>query len=379
MTRHAFPLGRVLRLAVLLALTSAPAVGCKKGTIDAPTRAPTTAVAEPARARFDRGVALMDEGADKYDDAIAEFDAAIALAPDLWEAHLDIGVIELRRARLSKAAAAFERSLEIYGSPAALAALADVYIRQGRHERAVKLLERALAGSPEDIELRNQLAIALRHAGRLDDAAVELRAVLGRDAADPVAYATLAAVEMDRGDLDIAELVLNRGLVRRPDHPLLLTNLGLVALRRGDDQAAFMLFDKASQADPRFLTGRLNKAAVYLGAGDHAHAATELQYVLKVEPGNTDALLGLGLAQRMAGDLPGAREHWTRVLAIDAENAAALFNLGVLEMDFAERPKEATAHLERYLQVMTARDLQGSPRALEAKERLELIEAIAKG
>lgn len=359
-------------------LVASLAGGCKTAASKREIAAPTATVSAPARKSFEDGVALMDKGAAEYDAAIEKFRAALAQQPDLWEAHLDIGVIELRRARLSRAAAAFEASIEIYPSPEALTALGSVYVRQGRPKRAVELFEQALAKDPDDLELRNQLAVALRHAGRLDDAAVELRAVLGRDAANPVAYATLAAVEIDRGNLDIAELVLNRGLQRRPDDPQLMTNLGLVALRRGDDQAAFMLFDKASQADPKYLVGRLNKAAVYLGAGDHEHARTELDFILGVEPGNTDALLGLGLAKRMAGDLKGARASWEKVIAIDADHASAHFNLAVLEMDFAERPAEAKKHLERYLQVMKARDLESDPRAAAAKERLQLLEALAK-
>ncbi|HLU42093.1 MAG TPA: PD-(D/E)XK nuclease family protein, partial [Microthrixaceae bacterium] len=132
-------------------------------------------VSAPARKSFEDGVALMDKGAAEYDAAIEKFRAALAQQPDLWEAHLDIGVIELRRARLSRAAAAFEASIEIYPSPEALTALGSVYVRQGRPKRAVELFEQALAKDPDDLELRNQLAVALRHAGRLDDAAVELR------------------------------------------------------------------------------------------------------------------------------------------------------------------------------------------------------------
>lgn len=370
----------MIRLGIVALALAGLAVGlpgCKPSKTARDVVAPTSTVSAPARQSFEQGVALMDRGAEQYDAAIEKFEAALAQQPDLWEAHLDIGVIEVRRARLSRAAAAFEASIEIYPSPEALTALGSVYVRQGRPKRAVELFEQALAKDPDDLELRNQLAVALRHAGRLEDAAVELRAVLGRDAANPVAYATLAAVEIDRGNLDIAELVLNRGLLRHPEDPQLLTNLGLVALRRGDDQAAFLLFDKASQADPKYLIGRLDKAAVYLGAGDHEHARTELEFVLAVEPGNTDALLGLGLAQRMSGDLSGARSSWARVLAIDADHASAHFNLAVLEMDFAERPAEAKKHLERYLQVMKARDLESDPRAAQAKERLQLLDALA--
>lgn len=346
--------------------------GCKRaGQREA--AAPTTAVPASARAKFEAGVAHLEAGAAEYDDAIAAFRAAIALDAKLWEAWLDIGVIELRRARLGEAARALEKSLEIYASPEALDALGAVYLRQGKPGRAVSLYERALAKAPDDVRMRNALAAALRHADRLDDAETECRAILGDHAFDPSAYATLGAIMIDRDQLDLAELLLNKGLSRHPDHPLLVTNLGLVALKRGDDQTALSLFDKASSADPGFVTGRLNKAALFLGAGDHKRARTELDAVLGIEPGNTEALLGLGIAVRLAGDLEGARANWERVLAIDADHAAAHFNLGVLDMDYAERPATARKHLERYLQVV------GGDGAFVgvAKERLALLDALA--
>lgn len=358
---------RALLCAALLCMPA-----CKRQTTRE-AEAPTEAVSASARAKFDEGVQHMEAGAERYDQAVTAFRAAIAQDAKLWEAWLDIGVIELRRARLGEAAKALEKSLDIYASPEALDALGAVYLRQGKAGSAVSLYERALAKDPGNVRVRNALAAALRHADRLDDAEAECRAILGEHAFDPSAYATLGAIMIDRDQLDLAELLLNKGLSRHPDHPLLVTNLGLVALKRGDDQTALAMFDKASAADPGFVTGRLNKAALFLGAGDHKRARSELEAVLAIEPGNTEALLGLGIAVRLSGDLAAARANWDRVLAIDADHPAAHFNLGVLDMDFAEKPSDAKKHLERYLQVVG----NDGEKVAAAKERLALIEALA--
>lgn len=347
-------------------------IGCAGRRKEA--EAPKTAVAADARRQFELGVGAMDAGADRYDDAVAAFRKALSLTPDLWEAQVNIGLIELRRRRLSAAAKELEASLKTYPSPRALEALGEVYLLQNRPDRAVDLYERALRKSPGDPTMRNRLAVALRHAGKLDEAQAEIRAILGRDAGNVDAYCTLAAIHMGRDALDMAELVLNRGLARHPDDPRLLTNLGLVALRRGDDQTAFVLFEKASEVDPRFLTGRLNKAAVYLGVGDHSRAREELTVVLGVEPGNAQALLGLGLAQRMAGDHGAAQKTWEALLAIDPDSPRAHFNLGLLAMDYQEDQTRALEHLERYLQVAP----EGDEHRKAATDRVQLLEALAK-
>ena len=360
------------RLACLVALVSA-ASACRQAT-SKETQPPPAALTQDARSHFDRGLEHMAAGAQAYPQATTAFQAALASSPDLWEAHLNIGVIALRQARLSEAAGALERSIEIHSSLQALEALGEVYFRQGHPKKAVELFERALSKAPNDLDLRNQLAVALRHAGRLDEAEAELRAILGRDAGNVDAYSTLAAIEMERENVDLAELILNKGLERHPDHPGLLTNMGLIKLARGDDQAAFNLFERASKADPTFLTGRLNKAAVYLGVGDHQNARVELEYVLRVEPAHTEALLGLGVAERIAGDYAGARAKWEQLLRIDPKDAAAHYNLAILELEFQDRPTAAREHLEQYLQVAAEDD----PHVAAARERLELAKALEK-
>ncbi|MBK8719909.1 MAG: tetratricopeptide repeat protein [Deltaproteobacteria bacterium] len=189
------------RLIVLAALLGAGLPACGRRT-PTNTVAPTTAVSATARQRFDAGVGKLDAGANEYDDAIAQFKAAIALEPKLWEAWLDIGVIELRRARLGEAAKALEASLAIYASPEALDALGEVYLRQNKAKQALALYERALREHPDDLRVRNALAVTLRRVGRLDEAEAECRAILGEHAFDPAAYATLGAIKIDRGQLD---------------------------------------------------------------------------------------------------------------------------------------------------------------------------------
>ena len=337
------------------------------------SQTPERSVADEAQAAFAAGVKHMDAGAEHYDKAVREFSRAAELAPTLWEAHLNVGIVELRRANLSAAATALRKSVDIHASAPALETLGEIYLRQNRSDDAVRLYERALKKShANDLRLRNRLAVALRHAHRNEEAEAEIRAILGQDSSNADALSTLAAIRLDQGDLDVAELMLNKGLTRHPEHPQLLTNLGLVALARGDNQAAFVLFERASKADPHFLTGRLNRAAVYLGVGDHAKAQEELSFILRIEPGNTAALLGLGVAQRLAGDLKAARTSWQQILKIDDNHAEAHFNLAILEMDFADQPDVAQRHLEQFLRLAS----KDHERRKDAEERLQLVKAL---
>jgi tetratricopeptide (TPR) repeat protein len=79
------------------------------------------------------------------------------------------------------------------------------YVRQGRNELAIPLLEKLLAASPNDLKARNLLGIALLNAGRREDAGAQFRKAFDTD---PTFYPALK-------NLAINELALGRGAEAR--------------------------------------------------------------------------------------------------------------------------------------------------------------------
>jgi len=80
-------------------------------------------------------------------------------------------------------------------------ALADLYEATSRPVKAIPLLQEVVSGDPKDLHVRRQLALAMRSAGRIEDAARELEAALEMDGDDQEALSMLRA--LPRGSAEV--------------------------------------------------------------------------------------------------------------------------------------------------------------------------------
>jgi tetratricopeptide (TPR) repeat protein len=175
---------------------------------------------------------------------------------------------------------------------------------------ALPYLERLVALDPKEITGREQLAVALQSAGRVDDAAriigeliVELgKARRGKDTARW--YTRLGAIAESRGDIDAAAVSFNAAYKLDPSYPATIAALGRLAYRRGDFEAARRFYRSLLLQSFDEATAGVSKAEVYLM---------------------------LGRMHVLANEVPKARNMFERGLEIEAHNVdlkAALAGLG---------------------------------------------------
>ena len=133
-------------------------------------------------------------------------------------------------------------------------------------QRALDLLERAAAASPNDIPILAQLAQFYDRLGREDDA--------------------LALCE--------------RLLKLEPTHTAAAVNLGIYRMKRGHPAEAIKLWEAALQRQPGLTGARMNLAVAYYRAGNLAAAEAALRKALDYEP-------DLDAARRMLAELRAAK------------------------------------------------------------------------
>ncbi|UJR78384.1 tetratricopeptide repeat protein [Sandaracinus amylolyticus] len=346
-------IARVIRalcvIAMLVGCGGAPS-GAGETTTTARTELPPV---DPAALReFQAGVRAMQEGGrPAMRRARERFEAAIAIDPNLWEAHYDLGVIQRDAGELREAAASFEAARAIQpASGEVLAALAETRYALGERDAAADLLRAYVAQHPESIPVRVALATVLRERGDHDGALAQAREVLVRDPRNVRALAEIGRIYRAREQYDVAELVVRKA-VEIQDAADLHNDLGLIQLARGDTQAAFEEFQRAIALDARFAPAHLNQGAVLLRAGDYAGAATEYRAVLAADPEHLDARVALGAALRAQGEHAQARREYERVLESAPNHAGATFNLAVLLADFLDERPRARELFVRFLEI----------------------------
>lgn len=331
---------------------------CGGGTAEVkPVQTAKPADPQAARMYLDALKLMAAKDDASHDRAVAGFEQALTLDPQLWEAHYNLGVLYRRRGELRKALPHFKAAHA--AAPAAgeaLIALAETEHALGERDEAADLLSQYIHDHPEANEVRTALTAVLREQGHFDDALARAREALVRDPANIAALLEVGRIYKAKGDLDVAELVFQKVLALDPKSATAHNDLGLLALARGDTQQAWGEFEKATGIDARFTPARMNKASVLLRAGDYAGARAEYAKVLEVAPDAVDARVGLGVCLRGLGKPQDAEQEYRKALESAPNHAAALFDLAVLEADFLNKKSDALPLFEKYLDVCASDD-----------------------
>jgi tetratricopeptide (TPR) repeat protein len=126
---------------------------------------------------------------------------ALALAPDLAEAHVCLGLVfERGDWNLHAADAEFRRAFELApGNVDVLKARAGLAGILGRDDEAIELLKKAVALDPLGTSTLRALGVSYSNVGRLDEAETLLRATLDLNPKAGVVHSKLSSVRLKQG------------------------------------------------------------------------------------------------------------------------------------------------------------------------------------
>jgi tetratricopeptide (TPR) repeat protein len=140
------------------------------------------------------------------------------------------------------------------------------------------------------------------------------------------------------------------------------------APQASEDPLAF--FERRVQAHPDDLAARLDLAHRYLDAGMVEASLSEYAVALELDPDDAEALAHVGIILYQSGRPQDALRSVDRSLSTDPRYPEALFFRGVILLRGLDRPDEAIATFEDYLDAapfgverQTAKDLIAQARA----------------
>ncbi|MER7502935.1 tetratricopeptide repeat protein [Nonomuraea pusilla] len=222
------------------------------------------------------------------EQALADYDAAIALDPGYPDYYLDRGNLLLKLGRADEALADYESVMRL--SPP----------------------------FPEAYYNRAEVRYA---AGDLEGARADLDHTLELDPAFTAAYVNRSGLCAAAGDTVQARRDAERGLELDPDNPYLLCVLGQVEAAEGRAAEALAAFDRALELDQDLVPAWAGRGELAFGRGEHDAAVADLSRALKLEE-TAELLFNRAVAHRAAGRAEEARADLRRAaeLAPDDED-----------------------------------------------------------
>ncbi len=156
-----------------------------------------------------RGVALAL--LKRYDEALADVDSALRLRPNNGDVLLNRGNILSELQRYDDALACYRRVISLQPDPDAHCNSADIFMRQGQHERALSSYESALAIQPAHCAALDGRGSALMALKRYEEAAAAFERLLASDPDYPYARGMMIQAKQNccdwrNADADIAAL-----------------------------------------------------------------------------------------------------------------------------------------------------------------------------
>lgn len=175
--------------------------------------------------------------------------------------------------------------------PAELSAV-EKLTREGRHEEAVALLDKALAADPSDAEALNRRAEAQRSRGRHDLALEDLDRLVKLDPRSPGRLCSRGEGKRHLLDLDGAASDAQAALALDPRHAGALTLLSEARRSQGRFKEAVEAASAAVAAAPSWSWAHVVRAKARRYAGDLAGALEDTEAAEKAEPGDPAYALG---------------------------------------------------------------------------------------
>jgi len=245
---------------------------------------------------------------EKHDEALAAFDAALALNPrhaeSLWLAALAAG----HARQWERGLAALERLGRLGRDDFPFhAQRAQTLAALERHAEAAEAARRALALEPGSVPVLALAAESLARAGRPAEAAEMYERVAAAEPASPAPLLALAQCREQAGDAAGMMAAYERAVALAPEAPEVLFALGSACLRGGALETAEECLAGAVAGAPDRPDYRLNLAVCRIKRGALAEAGDAL-----------DAIVARWPEMKHARDLRGIVERLARVTEVAA-------------------------------------------------------------
>ncbi len=322
-----------------------------------------------AQSRYESHLAKGEDffAAENFEKARIEFRNALQILPNDAQGRFLYGRSMERLGKVREAAGMYQGAIDNDTNHAgARAALGRVYVFAGAPDKALELVEPAIAAKPDDAELLTVRAAARAQLNQAEAALADAQRAVQLAPASENAVALLASLYRQRNDAPRAIELLKGTLAKTPKATELRQVLGLLYLSVGDKQGAEAQMRKVIESKPTdpkpryqlaiFLSGEkrlddaqkvLEEAIVAAGRrSDDAGTASDeaklvyadflaaqrepergiaaLEKFMRESPDNHDLALGLGALRQRMNDNAAAISVYEKVIAQAGQKPSGL-------------------------------------------------------
>jgi len=303
------------------------------------------------------------------DGAVAAYDRALALSPNLRNAHERLAAIHLKNDRLEAAISRYEHICfcESDDIGAALI-LANLYVRDHQYDTAVQKFEHALTLDPENWEARSDQIDASIDAGRFDEAIEALTELIERRPDRGDLFVRLGDMFRAVGREEKSLAAFRRAVELNPDLLEATVKLGTGHLRMGRFAEAAEMFSRAAELNDRTLSAYVGMGVAQQAQGRSEEAAASFEMAAAIEPNSTMLFSEMARLQLVVTVAEQRERYMSPAAMVNAPHGpvdgdvTAMIDQQILELGAAtvRHPNHADLHYRLGLLLRYGGDLDGA-------------------
>jgi uncharacterized protein (TIGR02996 family) len=323
-----------------------------------------------AQSRYSSHMAKGNEffAAGNYEKARIEFRNALQILPNDAEGRYQYGRAQERLGKIREAAGMYQGAIDSDTNHAgARAALGRVYVFAGAPQKALELVEPAIAKHPQDAELLTVRAAARSQLKQDDAALADAEQAVKLAPTSQNAVALLASLYRQRNDAPRAIALLKDAVAQSPKATELRQVLWMLYLSTGDKAGAESEMRAVVAANPDDLKARYQLAIFLTGEKRIDDADKELLAAINAQPDSDEAKLVY--ADFLANQREPARgvTALQQFIAKNPDDYDLALGLGALQ----QRTGKTDAAVAVYQKVIA--DAGKKPQALIARNRIAAV------
>jgi len=254
------------------------------------------------------------------EQAIADYDQAIALKPDYALAYYNRGIAYRQKGDLDHAIADYDRAIALEPDYTdAYVSRGIAYRQKGDLDHAIADYDQAIALEPDDADAYNNRGVAYDYKGDLDHAIADYDQAIALKPDFAVAYRNRGIAYADKGDLDHAIADYDQAIALKPDYADAYHSRGLAYYHRGDHAHAIADYDQAIALKPGYTEAYVSRGNAYDDKGDRAHAIADYDQAIALKPDYALAYYNRGIAYGRAGEKDKAIADFRKVLDLSSD------------------------------------------------------------
>jgi Flp pilus assembly protein TadD len=299
-------------------------------------------------AHSDLGLAYLMSG--RLQDALQQFEQAVAIAPDQWTHHCDLGMVLEQLGNTERAEQELRLAVELGSNqPEAYEQLAEFYLNQNRTNEAAEFYQQIAQKFPFSLSGELGKIMLLNRQGD-HHKAVELASFLAAaNANDWRVLVALGASLNAAGEPDQALAPLNQAVMLRPNSAETYYQLGLAQFQLGQYPQAMVTLVKALKLDSKHFGAQLQLANTYYTLGEADAALEAYQKALDFRPSDPTVSANYGGLLSQLGMIEEAEKVYRAALEQTPNSIQLNYNLGLLLLQTGEESeaKKLIRHAEK--------------------------------